>query len=89
MLTPNVAGHLSLAKTHYVVPEDCGAVAVCVEVSGPNESCPIGFPFRLSLAPLRGTAGKVGMLCNGGLVNDHLFLSLQILMWIMWHFLEN
>ena len=90
MLTPNVVGLISLARTSYTVDEDSGSFAVCVEVSGPNDTCPIGFPFQLSLSPLRGTAGEVGMFYNGGLVNDHLFLSLQILMMITWIFvLEN
>ena len=61
MLTPNVVGLISLVKTSYTVYEDSSSVVVCVSVSGPNEDCPIGFPFQLSLSPLRGTAGEVGM----------------------------
>ena len=87
MLAPNVVGLISLARTHYIVDEDSGSVAVCVNVSGPNDTCPIGFPFQLSLSPLKGSAGEVGMFYNGGLVNDRLFLSLQILMMITWNFL--
>ena len=62
-----------MEKTHYIVDEGSGSVVVCVNVSGPSETCPIGFPFRLSLSPLRGTAGEVGMFYNGGLFNDQLF----------------
>ena len=68
ILTPNVAGLISLARTHYIVDEDCGSVAVCVEVSGPDETCPIGFFFRLSLSALIGTAGEAGMFLTDALL---------------------
>ena len=89
MLTPNIVGLISLERTHYIVDEDSGSMVVCVNMSGPNDTCPIGFPFQLSFSALRGTAGEAGMFYNGGLVNDHLFLSLQILMMIMKNFLKN
>ena len=89
MLTPNVVGLISLARTSYTVDEDSGSFAVCVEVSGPNPHCPVPFPFQLTLSSLRGSAGEVGMFYDGGLVNYHLFLSLQILMWIISNFLKN
>ena len=75
MLAPNVVGLIGLAKTSYTVDEDCGSFAVCVEVSGPNKDCPIGFPFQLSLSPLRGTAGEVGMfIMEASLMITCLFL---------------
>ena len=80
MLTTNVVGLISLERTHYIVDEDSNSVVVCVNVSGPNETCPIGFPFQLTLSSLRGSAGEAGMFYNGCLFNDYLFLSLQILM---------
>ena len=60
MLAPNLAALIGLARTSYTVDED-GSVVVCVNVSGPNDTCPIGFPFQLTLSPLRGTTGEVGM----------------------------
>ena len=65
-------------------------MAVCVEVSGPSEICPVPFPFRLTLSPLRGTAGEAGMFYNEAFfVSDYVFHSLQILIWITWDFLKN
>ena len=68
MLAPNIVGLISLERTHYIVDEDSGSVVVCVNVSGPNDTCPIGFPFIVSLWPLRGSAGEAGMFYNGGLL---------------------
>ena len=49
----------------YTVAEAEGMVEVCAVVFFPNGSCPIQFPFNISIvATINGTAGKVFGECT-------------------------
>ena len=51
---------VGLERTFYSVSEDVGVVEVCAIVYQPDSgiTCPITFPFDVSLSTLDGSAGK-------------------------------
>ena len=48
---------VGLEETMYSVSEGDGTVEVCVVVFSPSDSCPISFPFSVSLSTSDNTAG--------------------------------
>ena len=50
---------MGLEKTFYQVSEDVGVVEVCAIVYSPIITCPVAFPFDVSLSTEDFTAGIV------------------------------
>ena len=50
---------MGLEMTFYSVLEGVGMVELCAVVYEPNITCPIEFPFNVSLSTVNGTAGMV------------------------------
>ena len=48
---------MGLERTFYNVSEGVGVVELCAVVFKPNITCPIEFPFNISLSTADGTAG--------------------------------
>ena len=48
---------VGLERTFYSVSEGVGVVELCAVVYEPNITCPIEFPFNISLSTADGTAG--------------------------------
>ena len=48
---------MGLERTFYSVSEGVGVVDLCAVVHEPNITCPIEFPFNISLSTANGTAG--------------------------------
>ena len=48
---------MGLERTFYSVSEGVGVVELCAVVYEPNITCPIEFPFNVSLSTADGTAG--------------------------------
>ena len=48
---------MGLEHTFFSVMEDVGSLELCVIVSFPEITCPIEFPFDVSLSTADGTAG--------------------------------
>ena len=56
----NSAGAVvGLEQTFFRVSEDVGVVELCANVSFPDITCPIEFPFEVVLATADGTAGEM------------------------------
>ena len=53
---------VGVERTEQSVSEDVGVVEVCVVVTSPEISCPIQFPFNISLSTADGSAGSSYML---------------------------
>ena len=54
---------VGLERTFYNVSEGVGVVELCAVVYEPNITCPIEFPFNISLSTANGTAGMI-FLCH-------------------------
>ena len=50
---------MGLERTFYNVSEGVGVVELCTVVYEPNITCPIEFPFNVSLSTPDGTAGMI------------------------------
>ena len=50
---------VGLERTFYNVSEGVGVVELCAVVYEPNITCPIEFPFNISLSTADGTAGMI------------------------------
>lgn len=73
MLAPNIEANVGLVQTTYTVDEDNTRVEVCVRVTGPNASCPIGFTFILSLSSLNhGSAGAAVCMFQSDVITCYL-----------------
>ena len=51
------AARVGLERTFYSVSEGVGVVELCAVVYEPDITCPIEFPFNVSLSTADGTAG--------------------------------
>ena len=48
---------VQLERLSFTVEEEVGSIAICVNVSGENNSCPIGYDVRVILSTRKDTAG--------------------------------
>ena len=55
---------MGLERTFYNVSEDVGVAEVCAIVYSPNITCPIAFPFNVSISTSDNTAGNFLNLLN-------------------------